>query len=122
MDKEAIARQFLYATGIFDNRAEIAANPDHQFVKWANTAATHILDEHEVVPKGDFAKLHSALDEADALIAELIGLASLGPVAYPTGSDKSTAVRKWKDRSVLRASVEPRPEKLIPQQDQRGSL
>jgi hypothetical protein len=61
MNKEEIARHFLYATGMFDNRREIAANPQHHYVRWANTAAQHILDGHDVVPKGEIERLRASL-------------------------------------------------------------
>lgn len=42
LDRENIARQFLYATGMFDSPAEIKANPDHRLVVIAYKAADSI--------------------------------------------------------------------------------
>ena len=43
-----------------------------------------------------------SLDEADALIMELVGVPF--PVAYPTGSSKATAMQNWKARCVKRGN------------------
>jgi len=48
--------------------------------------------------------LRHALDEADALIMELMGVPF--PIAYPTDSTKATALQNWKARCVERGHGE----------------
>lgn len=43
LDRDNIARHFLYATGMFDSPAEIAANPQHRLVVAAYKAADQIV-------------------------------------------------------------------------------
>lgn len=42
MSRDEIAREFLYATDMFDNHAEIMANPEHRLVIAAYRAADAI--------------------------------------------------------------------------------
>lgn len=52
----------------------------------------------------EIERLRAELDEADALISEVIGTGVFADVAYPTGSEKQKAIQSFMSRCVDRAS------------------
>lgn len=56
-------------------------------------------------PWCEIARLLAALDEADALLGETIGLGAIGPVAYPIDSNKTKAMQSYMRRCVERGDA-----------------
>lgn len=69
--RDKIARAFLFEVGMFDNPAEIAANPDNQWVRAAYRAANAILALSDLTAPVDVREALQALLECRDFIVEL---------------------------------------------------